>query len=66
VIYQKVFTHLEEIVEQIAVNGMDYLPKLIRTMINTGMKIEWQRYMKAALYEPNEEQQVHARLILNF
>jgi len=58
--YQNDFTLPEEIVEQIAANGMDYLPELIRTMINTAMQIERQRYLKAGLYERNEERQGHA------
>ncbi len=58
--YQNDFTLPDEIVEQIAANGMDYLPELIRTMINTAMQIERQRYVKAGLYERNEERQGHA------
>lgn len=58
--YQNDFTLPEEIVEQIAANGMDYLPELIRTMINTAMQIERQRYLKAGLYERNEERHGHA------
>jgi len=58
--YQNDFTLPEEIVEQIAANGMDYLPELIRTMINTAMQIERQRYLKAGLYERNEDRQGHA------
>lgn len=58
--YQNDFTLPEEIVEQIAANGMDYLPELIRTMINTAMQIERQRHLKAGLYERNEERQGHA------
>lgn len=58
--YQNDFTLPAEIVEQIAANGMDYLPELIRTMINTAMQIERQRYLKAGLYERNEERQGHA------
>ena len=58
--YQNDFTLPEEIVEQIAANGMDYLPELIRTMINTAMQIERQRYLKAGLYERSEDRQGHA------
>lgn len=58
--YQNDFTLPDEIVEQIAANGMDYLPELIRTMINTAMRIERQRYLKAGLYERNDERQGHA------
>ncbi len=58
--YQNDFTLPEEIVEQIAAHGMDYLPELIRTMINTAMQIERQRYLKAGLYERSEDRQGHA------
>jgi hypothetical protein len=37
--YQSDFSLLDEIVEQIAANGMDYLPELIRTMINTPCRL---------------------------
>jgi len=47
--YQNDFTLPDEIVEQIAANGMDYLPELIRSMINTAMRIERQKYLKAAV-----------------
>lgn len=58
--YQNDFTLPDEIVEQIAANGMDYLPELIRTMINAAMQIERGKYLKAGLYERNEERQGHA------
>jgi len=58
--YQNDFTLPEEIMEQITANGMDYLPELIRTMINTAMQIERQKYLKAGLYERNDERQGHA------
>lgn len=58
--YQNDFTLPAEIVEQIAANGMDYLPEMIRTMINTAMQIERQRHLKAGLYERNEEREGHA------
>ena len=45
---------------QIAGNGIDTLPELIRAMINTAMQIERQSYLKAGLYERNEERQGHA------
>jgi len=47
--YQNDFSLPDEIVEQIAANGMDYLPELIRSMINTAMRIERQKYLKAAV-----------------
>jgi hypothetical protein len=58
--YQNDFTLSSEILEQIAENGLKYLPELIRTMINTAMKPERQKYLKADLYERNEDRQGHA------
>lgn len=57
--YQNNFTLPEEIMEQIATNGMDHLLELIRTMITTTMQIEPQRYLKAGLYERHKERQGH-------
>jgi putative transposase len=47
--YPDNFTLSSEILEQIAENGLEYLPELIRSMINTAMKVERQRYLKADL-----------------
>ncbi len=58
--YQNDFTLPPEIVEQIAENGLDYLPELIRTVVNTAMKVERQRHLKAEMYERSEERQGHA------
>ncbi|HEY9075142.1 MAG TPA: IS256 family transposase [Anaerolineaceae bacterium] len=58
--YQSDFTLPPEIVEQIAENGLDYLPELIRTVVNTAMKVERQRHLKAEMYERSEERQGHA------
>jgi putative transposase len=58
--YQNDFTLPTEIVEQIAENGLEYLPELIRTVVNTAMKVERQRHLKAEMYERNEERQGHA------
>lgn len=50
----------EELLEQIAQQGLDVLPALIRTIINTAMQIERQTYLGAGPYERSEERQGHA------
>lgn len=58
--YQDNFTLPSEIVEQIATQGLEYLPELIRTVVNTAMKMERQKYLGADLYERNEERRGYA------
>jgi putative transposase len=50
----------EELLEQIAQQGLDVLPELIRTVINTAMQIERQNHLSAAPYERSRERQGHA------
>jgi hypothetical protein len=40
--YQNDFTLPPDIMEQIVENGLDYLPELIRTVVNTAMTVERQ------------------------
>jgi transposase-like protein len=58
--YQNDFTLPTEIVEQIAEHGLEYLPELIRTMVNAAMQVERQRYLRAEHYERSEDRQGHA------
>jgi putative transposase len=58
--YQDNFTLQPEIMEQIAGQGLEYLPELIRSIVNAAMKVERQRHLGAAPYERNEERQGHA------
>jgi len=58
--HQEDFTLPSEIMEQIAEQGLDYLPELIRSVVNTAMKVERQKYLRAGLYERSEERQGHA------
>ena len=58
--YQNNFTLQPEIMEQIAGQGLEYLPELIRSIVNAAMKVERQRHLGAAPYERNEERQGHA------
>ena len=58
--YQNNFTLPPEIMEQISEQGFDYLPELIRDMINAAMKLEREKYLRAGLYERNQERLGHA------
>jgi len=58
--YQNDFTLPAEIMEQIAEQGMAYVPELIQTLVNTAMQIERQKYLGAARYEHTPERSGHA------
>jgi transposase-like protein len=58
--YQSNFTLQPEIMEQIAGQGLECLPELIRTIVNAAMKVERQKHLGAGPYERNEERQGHA------
>lgn len=58
--YQDDFTLSSEILEQIATQGLDYMPELIRILINTAMQIERQNYLGAKPYERTPERRGHA------
>lgn len=49
-----------EILEQIAEQGLDILPELIRTIINTAMQVERQAYLGVQPYERSQQRQDHA------
>ena len=49
-----------ELLEQIAEQGLDALPELIRIMINTAMQAERQQHLGAALYERSPARQGYA------
>ena len=53
--YQNDFTLPTEILEQIADEGFDILPELIRQLINTAMQLERQKHLGARLYERSPE-----------
>jgi len=57
--YQDDFTLPSEIMEQIAEQGLAYLPELIQTLVNTAMQIERQKYLGAARYEHHPERIGH-------
>lgn len=58
--YQEDFTLPVEILEQIASEGFEILPELIRQVINTAMQIERQKHLGARLYERSPERQGYA------
>jgi transposase-like protein len=58
--YEADCTLSKELLERIAQQGLDVLPELIRTVINTAMQIERQNHLSAAPYERSRERQGHA------
>ena len=58
--YQGDFTLSTEILEQIASQGFEYLPELIRILVNAAMQIERQKYLGAGPYERSDERQGYA------
>ncbi len=58
--YQSDFTLPSELLEQIASQGFDFLPELIRIVINAAMQAERQQYLKAAPYQHTPDRQGHA------
>jgi transposase-like protein len=58
--YQDDFTLPTELLEQVAEQGLDYLPELIRIVINTAMQAERQKYLSVEPYERSTKRQGHA------
>lgn len=58
--YQDDFNLPNELLEQIAEQGFDFIPELLRVMMNTAMQIERQRYLGVGPYERSKERQAHA------
>ena len=58
--YQEDFTLPTELLEQIASQGFDFLPELMRIMINSAMQLERQKYLGVGPYERSPERQAHA------
>lgn len=58
--YQSDFSIPSEIMEQIAAEGLECLPDLIRVIINTAMQAERQAYLGAGRYERSQERKGHA------
>jgi transposase-like protein len=53
--YQNDCTLPNEVLEQIASQGLEYLPELIRLVVNAAMKAERQQYLGVAPYERSAE-----------
>lgn len=58
--YQSHYTLPPDLLEQIAAQGLDALPDLIRIVINTAMQAERQNYLQVEPYERSPERQGHA------
>ena len=59
-IYNNDCTLTTEYLEQLAKQGLEGLPDLIRIIINQAMQIERENYLRAKPYERTEERQGHA------
>jgi putative transposase len=58
--YQDNFTLPSELLEQVAEQGLDFLPEMIRIVINTAMQAERQKYLGVGPYERSNKRQGHA------
>ncbi len=58
--YTEDFTLPAEMLEQIARQGFDILPELIRIVINTAMQVERQKYLGVDPFERSPERRGHA------
>jgi putative transposase len=58
--YSNDFTLPPEILEQIATEGFDILPELIRIVVNTAMQVERQKHLGAAPFERSPERRGQA------
>lgn len=58
--YQDDFTLPTELLEQVAEQGLDFLPELIRIVINTAMQVERQKHLGVGPYERSADRQGHA------
>jgi putative transposase len=57
--YQADCTLPNELLEQISAQGLDFLPELIRIVINNAIQIERQKYLGVGPYERSDERQGH-------
>ena len=58
--YQDYCTVPTELLQQIAAEGLDAMPELIRILINSAMRIERQRFLGVGPYERSPERRDHA------
>ena len=58
--YQDDFTLPIEYLEQLSEQGTEYLPELIRLLVNAAMQVERQKHLGAGWHERTPERQGHA------
>ncbi len=58
--YQTNCTLSKELLEQIVAQGLDAVPEMIRTIINTAMQLERQEHLGAGPYERTLERRGYA------
>ena len=58
--YQEHFTVNPNLIEEISKSGLEFMPELIRIIVNAAMLEERQKYLGVAPYERDEERQGHA------
>jgi transposase-like protein len=58
--YREDFTLPAEFLEQIASQGFEVLPELIRIVVNAAMQAERQQHLNAAPYQRTPEREAHA------
>jgi len=58
--YKSNFTLPPELLEQIAIQGFDFIPELIRIVVNEAMEAQRQQYLGAAPYQRTAERQGYA------
>jgi putative transposase len=58
--YQTDFTVPTELLEQIASQGLDFIPELVRILVNAAMRAERENYLGAEPYQRTNERQGHA------
>lgn len=58
--YQGNFTLPPDLLEQIALQGLEFIPELIRIVVNEAMEVQRQQYLGAAPYQRTAERRGHA------
>jgi transposase-like protein len=58
--YQPDSTLPSELLEQIASQGLDFIPELVRILVNAAMRAERENYLGAEPYQRSNERQGHA------
>jgi len=58
--YQDHFTLPSELLEQVAEQGLDFLPELIRVVVNTAMEAEREEHLGVGPYERSVKRQGHS------